>query len=102
MHEENGIGFKLGALTAAVESVCERVESLDHKIFGNGKIGVIKEIQLDVAALKQLKVERTIRWQLLKWSFHAVAAMLAFTWGTLVGASTWLPKLHALFRAMGW
>jgi hypothetical protein len=102
MHEENGISFKLGALTTAVEAMGEKLENIEHKILGNGKIGLIQELRLDVDSLKQQKVERNIKWKLLKWSFHVVALMLAWTWGTLIHIQPAIEGLKAVLRAMGW
>lgn len=101
MHEgtarglESGIEYKLGVLA-------EEVRGLTKWLQGNGKVGVIQELRLDVDMLKQQKLERTIKQQTLKWAFRIVGGLLVWAWGIIVGASTWLPKLHAFLRAIGW
>jgi|SRR5882757_2486684 len=92
---EHGIEYKLGQLA-------EEVRSLAKWLQGNGKIGVIQELRLDVDALKQQRVERTIRQKTLKLAFQIVGGLLVWSWGAIVGASTWLPRLHAFLRAIGW
>lgn len=92
---ESGIEYKLGQLA-------EEVRSLAKWLQGNGKIGVIQELRLDVDALKQQRIERTVKQQTLKWAFRVVGGMLVWAWGCIVGSSSWLPKLHAFLRAIGW
>jgi hypothetical protein len=91
----NTIEYQLGELA-------QEVRTLTKWLQGNGKIGVIQELRLDVDALKQLRVERTIRQKTLKLAFQAVGGLLVWAWGIICGASTWLPKLHAFLKAIGW
>lgn len=91
----NTIEYQLGELTQEVRTLAKWLQ-------GNGKIGVIQELRLDVDALKQQKLERTIKQQTLKWAFRVVGGLLVWSWGIIVGASTWLPKLHVLLRSIGW
>lgn len=91
----NTIEYQLGELA-------QEVRTLTKWLQGNGKIGVIQELRLDVDALKQQKLERTIKQQTLKWAFNGVGALLIWAWGVIIGSSTWLPKIHAFLRAIGW
>ncbi len=101
MHEgtskalEGGINYKLGALA-------EEVRALNQWLRGNGKVGVIQELRLDVDVLKQQKLEHSVRQQTLQWGFRLVGGLLIWSWGALMGASSWLPRLHAFLKALGW
>lgn len=93
--QQYGVEYRLGELA-------EEVRGLAKWLQGNGKMGVIQELRLDVDALKQTKLEHTTKQKVYMWALRIIGGMLVWTWGAMMGASAWLPKLQALLRALGW
>lgn len=89
------IPYQLGKLT-------EAVESLEHWLKGNGQEGIIATHDREIDLLKQTVQEFNIRRGMAVWMLRAVGALLVWMWGILVGASTWIPRLHDILRRLGW
>ena len=83
MHEgqaRQGVEYQLGQLTTAVESLSERVEDLDHKIFGNGREGVIAQHAREIDLIKDVLLERRIHQRLLRAAWHILGGLLSWSW----------------------
>lgn len=96
------IEYRLGELTTAVKNFRDTLEDFDHRLFGNGNEGVIAEHARELVLLKQAFIERNVKQKVYLWAFRVLGGVLVWTWGVLVGASSWIPKLHEFLRSIGW
>lgn len=81
---QTDVGFKLGQLTTAVEGLGARLEDLDHKLFGNGREGVIDQHARELDLIKDVLLERKVKKQVLATIAHVIGGLLSWSWLQMV------------------
>lgn len=80
----------------------EDMGELTHWLKGNGKIGVIQAQDLRISAMEQSLKERKIKEKFLKTLLHFAGIGIAWLWGVIMGAGSWMPKIMSIFHSLGW
>ncbi len=86
-------------LTQDVAYMRATTESMHHRLFGNGKIGVVEEFDLRITAIEQARAEERVRKATLKWVGHTLWILLAAAWGLIMAQA---PLVKELLRRLGW
>lgn len=93
------VGYRLGELTEAIENLSKNFEKMEHKLFGNGREGILAVHSRQIKELEDTKTEHTLRKQMLMWGLRVVGGLLMWTWGMLVGNSN---AVHSFLKSIGW